>query len=482
MKRPLGVTIIAILEFLAGVANLLLGVLAIVLSWTLGFNLFWSILLIVLGSLALVLGAGMLMLKEWGWTGTLVLQGLNALSIAVFAILGGSLWVGLVLILNVIIIYYLLRPDVQEAFPQEEEGILSWITTNLGRLLLAVFVPLIAFAVLLRVFIFLRDSAAPKWIIAIVAIVWGVGGVAGLFLLANWVIEQLPTRWKNRLTPFVFVGPGMAILTWYLFVPTIRTFWLSLFGPESKVFVWFKNYGYAFTNSNMTTAFRNNLLWLILGTSGCVLAGLVIAVLADRTAPWFETLVKSIFFMPMAISLVGAGVIWLFIYNFRPVGSEQIGLLNAVVTTLGVDPQPWLFNQPWNNLFLIVILIWMQTGFAMVILSAAIKGVPYDLLEAGRIDGATEVQIFFRIIIPYIRGTIVTVATSIALVTLKVFDIVRAMTGGRFGTDVIANHQYEMFRIQDFGKSSAIAMVLLIAVIPIIWFNLRQFAEQTEAF
>ncbi|MBN1484011.1 MAG: sugar ABC transporter permease [Chloroflexia bacterium] len=424
----------------------------------------------------------MLSRQDWAWISTLIIQGLNALALAVFVITGGSLWLGLSLLFSIVIIYYLLKPEVQEAFPQEEEGVLSWVTTNLGRLLLALFIPLLAFAVLLRAFIFLRDSAAPKWIIAIVAIFWGVGGVALLFVLANWLIEQLPARWKSRLTPFVFIGPGMAILAWYLFVPTLRTLWLSLFGPESKVFIWLENYVYAFTNEGMRISFRNNLLWLVLGTVGCVCLGLLIAVLADRTAPWFETLIKSLIFMPMAISLVGAGVIWLFVYAFRPAGASQIGLLNAIVTGLGGDPQAWTFIQPWNNFFLILIMIWMQTGFAMVILSAAIKGVPYDLLEAGRIDGANEIQIFFRIIIPYIRGTIVTVATSIALVTLKVFDIVRAMTGGRFGTDVIANQQYEMFRVQDYGKSSAIAIVLLLAVIPIIWFNLRQFAQQTEAF
>lgn len=481
MERPTDVTVIAILECIGGLANIVLGLLALWTSLALGLTLFWAIVLLVLGVLLLAAGIGMFTLRDWAWMSTLLLQGLNAMALAVYVLLGGGLLIGLSIILNIVIIYYMLRPRVQNAFPQEEEGVLDWITTNLGRLLLALFVPLVTFAVLLRVFIFLRDAAVAKWVTAVVAIVWGVGGVAALFLLANWLIEQLPARWKNRLTPFVFVGPAMAILGWYLFVPTIRTFWLSLFGPASEAFVGFENYVYAFTNSTMTEAFRNNLLWLILGTGGCIVFGLIIAVLADRTNPVFETVAKSIFFMPMAISLVGAGVIWLFIYNFRPAGS-QIGLLNAVLTGLGAEPQNWLFNQPWNNLFLIVILIWMQTGFAMVILSAAIKGVPYELLEAARIDGANEVQIFFRIIIPYIRGTIITVGTSIALVTLKVFDIVRTMTGGRYGTDVIANHQYDMFRVQDYGKSSAIAMVLLIAVIPIIWFNLYQFSEQTEAF
>ncbi len=361
-------------------------------------------------------------------------------------------------------------------------GILQWITTTLGRLFAALVIPAITFVVLWRVFIFLRDSQAAPWLIAVVAIVWGVGGVAALFLVANMVVEQFPSVWKRRLIPFVFVGPAMAILGWYLFVPTLRTFWLSLSGPDSKEFIGLKNYGYAFTSSAMTEAFVNNVLWLVLGTGLCVIFGLLIAVLADRTPPWFETLIKALIFMPMAISLVGAGVIWKFVYDFRPPGKDQIGLLNAIVTALGGDPYAWLFKSPLNTIFLILILVWMQTGFAMVILSAALKGVPKELLEAARIDGANEIQIFFRVIIPYIRGSIVTVSTAIALVTLKVFDIVITMTGGSGGTEVIANQQYRMFSLPDYGKSSAIAMVLLIAVIPVIWYNLRQFARQTEAF
>jgi alpha-glucoside transport system permease protein len=156
--------------------------------------------------------------------------------------------------------------------------------------------------------------------------------------------------------------------------------------------------------------------------------------------------------------------------------------LNAILVGLGGEPQAWLTLRPWNNLFLIVIMIWLQTGYAMVLLSAALKGVPEELLEAGRIDGASEIQIFFRIMIPYIQGTIVTVSTTIIIFTLKIFDIVFVMTNGNYGTEVIASQQYkQMFKFQHFGRGSAIAMVLLIAVIPVMWYNLRQFGQQ-EAF
>jgi alpha-glucoside transport system permease protein len=206
--------------------------------------------------------------------------------------------------------------------------------------------------------------------------------------------------------------------------------------------------------------------------------GLVFATLADRLRRT-EALSKSLIFLPMAISFVGAGIIWRFIYFFKPRGEEQIGLLNALVANFGGDPVAWLTARPWNNLFLIVIMIWLQTGFAMVLFSAALKGVPGELLEASRIDGANEFQVFFRIILPTILGTIVTVATTIIIATLKIFDIVFVMTSGNYGTEVMASQQFkQMFRFGDFGRGSAVAIILLLAVIPVMIYNLRQFRER----
>lgn len=362
-------------------------------------------------------------------------------------------------------------------------NILQLFGTNLGRLFISIAIPLVTFLVLRWVFIFLRDSNVPKTVTAVVAILWGVGGALALFFVTNYIIEQLGDEWNRRLTPYVFVGPAVAILVWYLLLPTVRSFITSLYDAGGKNFIGLDNYIYAFTSPPMLESFRNNLIWLTVGTGLSVVLGLTIAVLSDRTHSGFETFIKSLIFMPMAISMVGASVIWKFIYNFRPAGSAQIGVLNAIVTALGGDPQAWMILKPWNTLFLIIIMIWLQTGFAMVILSAAIKGIPAELLEAGRIDGANEAQIFFRISIPYIRGTIITVSTTIVLFSLKIFDIVQAMTGGNFGTQVIANEQYtQMFRAFNFGRGAAIAIVLLILVTPVMYYNLRQFAQQTEAF
>jgi len=373
------------------------------------------------------------------------------------------------------------------------------------RLALAVLIPLIAFFVLYQGFIFLRAGNAPKWVIAIIAIIWGVGGIAVLYWIFNWLVEMLPVDWTSRLQPFVFIGPAMAILAWYLAFPSLRTFWISLFGRDgpptlsltlllsspkeyfalfSSNFQGISNYVAVFTDRLMRESLRNNIFfWIGIATPITVIMGLLVAILADRSK--FERVSKSLIFMPMAISFVGASVIWNFIYEVKPVGSPQIGLLNAIVVGLGGQPQAWpayTAISPWNNLFLVVIVVWLQAGYAMVLFSAAIKGIPDEIIEAARVDGATEPQIFMRIMIPYIQGTIITVSTTVVIFTLKIFDVVWVMTGGQFGTDVIATQFYrQSFIARNAGYGSAIAIILLVAVIPVMVYNLRQFGEQ-EAF
>lgn len=387
---------------------------------------------------------------------------------------------------------------VEEHGISTSSSLLAW----LGRVLLAILIPLLAFAVLYYGFLFLRDSDAPKWVITIVAIIWGVGGVALLYWVFNGLVEQLPDQWTRRLQPFVFVGPAMAILLWYLAIPVYRSFWLSLFDRDgfpadfsvffpwtwpaaiqSQSFVGLSNYVAAFTERLLLQAFRNNLMWIIFGSTLSVVCGLLAAVLADRSR--FERVAKSLIFLPMAISFVGASVIWNFMYDVRPVDSPQIGLLNAITVALGGQPHAWdkwVEISPWNNLFLIVIVIWLQAGYAMVLFSAALKGIPEEILEAARVDGATELQVFFRIMIPYILGTIITVWTTVVIFTLKIFDVVWVMTGGQFDTHVIATQFYlQSFTSRNSGYGSAIAIILLITVIPVMIYNLKQFREQ-EAF
>lgn len=242
----------------------------------------------------------------------------------------------------------------------------------------------------------------------------------------------------------------------------------------------FDNYEWAINDRGFRISVRNNLLWLLVVPFASTAFGLLIAVLADRVR--WEAIAKSLIFMPMAISFVGASIIWKFVYEFRPEGNDQIGLLNAIVVLFGGEPQAWEFGQPWNNFFLMIILIWIQTGFAMVLLSAALKGVPDETLEAARIDGANDIQVFFRIMIPQIMNTITVVMTTIVIVVLKVFDIVLTMTDGQAQTEVLANYMDRvMFRGDpDFGRGSVIAMTIMLAVIPFMIWNIVRFQREEQ--
>jgi alpha-glucoside transport system permease protein len=264
----------------------------------------------------------------------------------------------------------------------------------------------------------------------------------------------------------------------FLVYPSINTFIISFLGPQSEKFVGFANYIYCFTNEIMLTAFRNNLLWVAIFVPMTVFLGLIMAVILDRVR--YESIIKSIIFMPMAISFVGAGVIWKFVYSYRPIGSAQIGILNAFLSFLGAEPIPWLIERPWiNNICLIIVGIWIWTGFCLVILSASYKGIPRELLEAARVDGANEFRIFWKIILPLMKPTVAVVSTTMFINVLKVFDIVYVMTNGSFSTEVIANRMYkEMFIFQNYGRASSIAIVLLIFIIPMIIINVQRFREQ----
>ena len=247
-------------------------------------------------------------------------------------------------------------------------------------------------------------------------------------------------------------------------------------------FVLFRNYEWAFDPDNepFWESVRNNILWLLVPLMSTVF-GLLIAVLSDDVR--WGTIIKSFIFLPMAISFVGASVIWRFVYYYKGDDIPQIGLLNAIIVALGGEPQAWITLQPANNLFLMVILIWIQTGFAMVLLSAALRGVPEETKEAARIDGANEIRIFFNVIVPQIMSTILVVMTTITITVLKVFDIVLAMTNGQSGTQVLANLMFDQsFRgTIDYGHGAVVSVVLMVAVVPILVWNIRQFQKQEQA-
>ncbi len=324
------------------------------------------------------------------------------------------------------------------------------------------------------------NDALPQIITTIVAIIWGVSSVILIFYSLNLLAQLFPTKIYNRIVPYIFIGPAVLIMGWYLFLPTMRSLFLSFMDKTATNFIGLKNYQYLFTDRSMLVSIRNTLIWLVCGTGFSVLIGLVVAIMADRSS--VGKLAKTLIFLPMSISLVGAGVIFKFMYAAKFGGSEQIGLLNAIITSFGLEPQNWLGKAPWNNFFLIAIFVWLQTGFALVVLSAALNAVPEEMIEAARIDGASEIRILLQIVIPNIRASIISVSTTILLAALKCFDIVYSMTNGMFGTEVLASQQYkQMFTFQNYGRGSAIAILILIGVSPVIYYNLKEFHNK-EAF
>jgi alpha-glucoside transport system permease protein len=245
---------------------------------------------------------------------------------------------------------------------------------------------------------------------------------------------------------------------------------------DSKQWVGLDNYAWMFTQPEAVTVLRNTLVWVLLIPLLVTSVGLVYAVLVDRTR--FEAIAKSLVFLPMAISFVGAGIIWRFVYAYRAEDQEQIGLLNRLVVAVGGEPQQWLQNAPLNTFFLIVVLVWIQAGFATVVLSAAIKGIPSEIVEAAKLDGAGPLQMFFRVTLPSIRSAVIVVVVTQSICALKLFDIVRTMTGGQFDTSVIANEMYnQAFRYGETGKGSALAVFLFVLVLPIVVYQIRQRRE-----
>jgi len=343
-----------------------------------------------------------------------------------------------------------------------------------------VVVPLAAFALLWWTFDFLRDADANRFVLAGVALVVGVAGVFLLFWAMNSTVNRLPERFREGVRPYVFVGPALVILAVFLVYPVINTILISFGDSQGEGFVGLDNYDFVFSDESMLRSIRNTAGWIVIVPVVAVSIGLAFATLADRLRRG-EAVAKSLIFMPMAISFVGATVTWTLIYSFRPEGfGTNIGLLNAVKDGLGMSPTAWLQVKPWNNLLLMVIMIWMQVGFAMVVLSAAIKAIPDEIIEAARIDGASEWQVFRRIMVPTIAPTIAVVVTYMVINAMKVFDIVFVIGNAETNeTEVIAERMIEWFFISNHdGRGAAIAVVLFVAVIPVMVWNIRRFREQ----
>ena len=318
----------------------------------------------------------------------------------------------------------------------------------------------------------------------LLAVIIGVPLVLVAYIVGGeFLIRRLPDKNRPQVRPWIWVGPAIVLVTCFLLLPAIATI-IQSFESNAGAFVGLQNYGAQladFPSGGSWIAIRNNIIiWLIFYTLFVLAFGLVLAVLFDRVR--YETIVKSLIFMPMAISSVALGVIWKFMYSYQPPGAPQTGTMNAVVTFFRHDPVAWLQDQ-WpngvgvlNNVALVGAATWGITGFAMVILSAALKGIPGELLEAARVDGAGELTVFRRVIFPLMMPTIVVVGTTLVIFALKAFDVVYVMTNGNYGTDVLAFRMYNfMYLSHNYAAASAVAVILLVAVVPVLVFNLRQF-------
>jgi len=299
--------------------------------------------------------------------------------------------------------------------------------------------------------------------------------VLTVFFLASLV----QGRAGRPLAAVIFVGPAVALLMIGLLYPAVRTLWLSFHGESGTNWIGFKNYKWIFTTDRIVhEVLFNTVLWILIAPVVTTVLGLALALMVDRLRG--QAIYKSLIFLPMAVSFVGASIIWKFIYQFRGSNEAQIGLLNQTAIAVGWhNPPNWLLSKPLNTFLLMVILVWVQTGFAMVVLSAAIKAIPTEIVEAAEVDGARGARLLFQVKIPLIRSTLVVVLTTVMITTLKIFDIVRTMTGGNFGTQVLANEMFnQSFEQYNTGRGSALAVILFLGVLPLVGYNIVQLRRE----
>jgi len=311
----------------------------------------------------------------------------------------------------------------------------------------------------------------------ILQVVMGLAVFAAVVGLHIFFIDKAPKKGRDYWQLVGFLAPALILVSIGLVYPAIRT---SILAFQDSSGDWtLDNFVWTFTQPAAIRTLINTVIWVLLVPTFATAVGLAYAVFIDKSRG--ERYYKAILFMPIAISFVGASVIWKFVYEYRSGDREQIGLLNAIVVAFGGEPVQWLQTDPINTILLIVVMIWVQTGFAMVVLSAAIKGIATEQIEAAQLDGTNAWQRFTNVTIPGIRGALVVVVTTISIATLKVFDIVRTMTAGNFNTSVVANEMYtQAFRASEIGRGSALALILLVLVLPIIIYNVNVLRKQRE--
>jgi alpha-glucoside transport system permease protein len=316
-------------------------------------------------------------------------------------------------------------------------------------------------------------------ITAVVAVVGVPLVLLGYIIGGEKVIERLPDRLQGWARPYFWALPAVGFATIFMVYPMVRTVIISFRNNDDTDWIGLANYRYFFTFPDTLTALRNSVAWLVFYTFFAVFLGLVIAILVDRVR--YESLAKIAIFLPVPISAVAASIIWKFMFDYQPPGTTQTGTLNAVLAGFGRDPVAWLITGPVvNNAALIFVGIWTAVGFCMVIISASLKAISTEVLEAARIDGATELQIVRLVVTPLLWPTITVVGTTMLINALKTFDIVYVMTNGAYDTDVIATRMFSQIQSSHFGRAAAVGVVLFAAIVPLLIVNIRRFQQQEE--
>jgi alpha-glucoside transport system permease protein len=339
--------------------------------------------------------------------------------------------------------------------------------------------------VLATEYVSLASSTASQAASTLFGVVEVVGGFLAILAIVFFVAGRATGRLQKPIAVVICLGPALFLVALGLIMPAIMTINNSLkdqqfLGQLDTKYIGLKNYTYAFTDPYTQATILRTVLWLLIVPTASVFVGLLVALLVDRMRR--ASIPKTMIFLPTAISFVGAAVIWSYVYNYVDPSRPQTGLLSEIAIKLGwSDPPNWLITVPVNTFLEMIILVWIQTGFAMVILSAALKSIPDEIVESARLDGASGVTLFRTIQIPMIRTTIVVVLTTVMITTLKVFDIVFTINNGNFSTDVLARQIYaDMFVTSQVSRGSALAVILFLAVIPLIFYNVRQIRRERE--
>ena len=319
-------------------------------------------------------------------------------------------------------------------------------------------------------------------LVALLAVILGPLATFGFYIVLNWIVNRFPEKIGRSLRPYVFIGPVLLLVGGMLIYPTVQTVMFAFMNEDSTEWVGFRNFGKLFADPNFGSTVFNNVLWVAIVPITTVIVGIAIATLTDALGPIRERVFKSIIFMPMAISFVAASSIWRMTYQWDA-GDTQIGMLNAIVKAFGGTPVSWMQAEQFsiNSLLIMVVVIWSNAGFSMTLLSAAIKAVPDETIEAAAIDGATGWQSFFKIVLPQIRVTAVSVFITVLISTMKIFDVIWGMTGGNFHTNVLGVDFFlQYFVYNNTGKASAVVVLLMLAIIPIMIYQIRTYRRQEE--